>query len=413
MRQRQKPIALDIETRLRGSLSSHIANEFFSNTAYFPITKIILELLSEGTKAFFISPDLYALVTGAFIQAYFLGSYQYKGRPHPLAGNLIGPSIYTIAELTIERSNEFFLQPSHYTYWLFSFAIGLLQELRLHFSGKAGYALTLIENLVRTNILLVGYWIFEIKSEEKYASIETFLSDDTHIFIVVIISLIGLIIGMSSINAQSNLKILRETAGQLRLYSEWLLGRDILSWAVRDPDSLKLRRQERSVLFMDIRGFTQWSEAQPPEKVVDMLNAYFETAEGVWATSAAIKTKLTADEIMIVFPTDLAAAKTAVELQRIVHEFLRGYNLSAGIGLHSGPLTEGILGSKEIKGYEVIGDTVNTAERLCEVAEGNEILISQKVYTALGNQAEVGDLRQILVKGKAEPIGVYSLKGIS
>jgi class 3 adenylate cyclase len=59
---------------------------------------------------------------------------------------------------------------------------------------------------------------------------------------------------------------------------------------------------------MDIRNFTQWSEKQTPEKVVDMLNAFFETAERVWSNTEIIKVKFTGDEVMLVFATtDIAA----------------------------------------------------------------------------------------------------------
>ncbi len=404
-------MAGDIETRLRGTRLRDIAQEFFTNSAHFPIANIIFELLVEGPAEYFTKPDFYVITAAAAAQSTFLGSRQYAGRSRPLLGSLIGPALYTLVEGAIEGAGDFFASPSHIAYWIFSLVIGFLQELRLHLSGKPAEALTLLENLARTSILLAMYWLFEAVTEpQKYSTLAGFLADPSHVFIVTVILLLGLMVGFAHVTALSYLTILRQTASQLRLYSEWLFGRDLLSRAVTDPASLSLRRRERTVLFMDIRGFTQWSETQPPEKVVAMLNAYFEAAERVWSDSSAIKTKFTGDEVMIVFPTERAAAEAALELRRQIGPYLKQYRLSAGIGLHSGPLVEGLLGSKEVKGYDVIGDTVNTAQRLCDAAAGGEILISQAVFAALGRPASVLEPRQIMVKGKSEPLIVYPLQ---
>lgn len=410
-----KTINNDIETRLRGTRPGHIVQEFLTNTAHFPIANIFFEmLLLDHPLKYFREADLYVLITASILQAYFIGSWEYNKKSRPLLGNLISPIAYTIVESAMDGLADFISSPAHIAYWGFSLAIGLLQELRLRLSGKPANASILIENVIRTSILLVMYGIFEAQtSQEMPYTLARFLSDPSHIFIVVVLMLFGLMLGFANLTAQSYLTILRRTASQLRLYSEWLLGRDLLSGAVIDPDSLTMQRQERTLLFMDIRGFTQWSEAQPPEKVVHMLNAYFETAERIWSSSLAIKTKHTADEIMIVFPDELTAAGVAIELRKEVGNFLRRYELSVGIGLHSGPLVEGLLGSQEVKGYDVIGDTVNTAKRLCEAAAGGEILISEQVYSALGNAAAAGESSQITVKGKTEPLTVYSLESIT
>lgn len=410
-----KTTSSDIETRLRGTRIGHIVQEFLTNTAHFPIANIFFEmLLLDHPLKYFREADLYVLVTATILQAYFIGSWHYNNKSRPLLGNLISPFAYTIAESAMDGLADFISSPAHIAYWGFSLAIGLLQELRLRMSGKPAKALILIENVIRTSILLVMYGIFEAQtSAEVPYTITRFLSDPSHIFIVVVLMLFGLMLGFANLTAQSYLTILRQTATQLRLYSEWLLGRDLLSGAVIDPDSLTMQRQERTLLFMDIRGFTQWSEAQTPEEVVHMLNAYFDTAERIWSNSSAIKTKHTADEIMIVFQEEQAATVAAIELRTEVGNFLHNYELSVGIGLHSGPLVEGLLGSQDVKGYDVIGDTVNTAKRLCEAAAGGEILISEHVYSALGSTAAASESRQIVVKGKAEPLVVYSLKAIT
>lgn len=400
-----------LEARLSGTRANHIGQEFFANSAHFPVANIFLELLLEGLPNYVTAPDPYILIAASLVQAYFLGSWQHANRPHPFLGNLIGPALYTVIEASIEGP-AFFFRPHHLAYWGFSIAIGGMQRLRLSVPGRAAEILILMENVVRASILLAMYWIFEALTDPQYRSPAGFLSDRSHVFVAVVIPLLGLIIGFANITATRYLATLRETAAQLRRYSEWLLGRDLLSQAVTDPGSLSLQRQVRAVLFMDIRGFTRWSEQQPPEKVVAMLNAYYEAAERVWVDSPAIKVKLSADEVMAVFPTAQLAARTVLAMAREVAAFLKPHGLACGIGLNSGPLVEGLLGSQSMKGYDVLGDSVNTAKRLCDIAAGGEILLSRPTCDALGGQAVVGQERQVMVKGKNDPLIVYPLEGM-
>lgn len=406
-----EPASIDIETRLRGTRFSHMAQEFFTNTAHFPIVNIVYELLLEKkTVEYFKEPDLYILILAALIQAYFLGSWQYKKVARPFWGNLIGPLCYTLVESAFEGPAKFFASPAHLAYWGFAFSIGGLQELRLHITEKSARAVILTENILRISIVFVMYGLFEAAtSKTQPYTITRFFADPSHVFIVIIVLLFGFLLGFSNITAQSYLTILHQTASQLRIYSEWLLGSSLLSTAVKDPNALALQRQKRTMLFMDIRGFTKWSEVQQPEEVVNMLNAYFEMAEEIWSGSSAIKVELTGDEIMLVFPTEETAVQVAIEMRRKVGVFLGTYNLSAGIGINSGPLIEGLLGSKKIKGYSVVGDTVNTAKRICDAAEGGEILISKSVYDAIGSGFVISEKRSITAKGKAEPLRIYSL----
>jgi adenylate cyclase len=400
----------DIDARLGGTRAKHIGQEFFTNSAYFPLANIFLELLIEGLSDYVRAPDPYIIIAASLIQAYCLGSWQHAARPRPFLGNLIGPALYTLIEASIEGPT-FFLRPHHLAYWGFSAAIGMLQALRRRFLGRSAELLLLCEHIVRTCILLAMYWIFEGMTDPRYVTAAGFLSDKSHVFVAVVIPLLGAVVGLANITAARYLETLRETAAQLRKYSEWLLGRSLLSRAVSDPSALSLQRQERTVLFMDIRGFTRWSEQQSPERVVGMLNGYYEAAEQVWAASPAIKVKLSADEVMAVFPTAEDGARAALAMRQETNGLLRGHSLTAGTGLHTGPLVEGLLGSLELKGYDVLGDTVNTAKRLCDIAAGGEILISQATAATLGDRVAVLAARQVTVKGKSEPLLVYPLQG--
>lgn len=400
----------ELEIRLKGTQRSYILRDWLTNSLHFPLANIFLEMLLEGPLEYIVRFDLYALLGASAIQSYFLGTWQYEDRPHPFWGNLIGPAVYTSVEVLVEGW-EFFESPYHIAYWVFSVLIGLLQQMTLRTNGKLRDLYLLLEHFVRTNILLVTYWIFETLTSSSNQTLFTFLNDSSHVFIAIVIPLLGIIVGFAHVTANHYLRTLRRTARQLRKYSEWLFGRDLLSQAVTDSNVLALQRRERTVLFMDIRGFTGWSEQKTPEEVVSMLNNYFERAEQIWKTTKdVIKIKHTGDEIMAVCSTAKGAVEMALRLRETIQEFLTLYHLSAGIGIHSGQLVEGLIGSKEVKAYDIIGDTVNTAKRLCDRAEGGEILISQACYDNVHTFFTFLEPRRISAKGKRETLQVYPVQ---
>ncbi|MDM8547714.1 adenylate/guanylate cyclase domain-containing protein [Candidatus Venteria ishoeyi] len=397
---------LDLDERLHGTLKNRIMQEFFANTAHFPIANIFLELLIEGPGYYFSAPDFYILLFACLLQATIVGRWQYAGTPHPFIGNLIAPAIYTVIELSL--GDRFFDAPNHLAYWGFALAIGCIQQIRLYLYGWSADLLIILENVIRASIVLVMYWVFGMLAESDYHNLTVFFADASHIFLAITILLIGLMMGFARRDSENFLLMLRDTGEQLRRYSEWLLGKDRLAPAMADPASLSLNRRRRCVLFMDIRGFTRWSEAQSPEAVVSMLNRYCETAEYCWAHSDVIKAKLTGDEIMIVFAAEENALKTALCLHQRISLFLDSYGLGAGIGLHAGPLVEGLIGGEYIKAYDIIGDTVNTAKRLCDHAKSGEILLSSALYQSL-ESPPAASKHEIQVKGKSAALTVFSL----
>lgn len=409
----------ELEKRLIGTPTRHIIEELFTNSIHFPIANTILEMLlvSGNPLSYLLKIDPYVIIVACVIQAFVLGLWKYQGRSLRFWGNLIGPALYTAIEVLLEGS-EFFESPNHLAYWGFAVAIGLLQEGKEKTSGGLKNLFILGEHVVRTNILLCAYWIFEASHDRGYPSFnpqyESFLgffSDHSHQYIGIVLLLLGLVIGFANITADRYLHMLKETAQTLRRYSEWFFGRELLSQAVMDASVLTLQRRERTVMFMDIRGFTHWSESKHPEDVVAMLNAYFEIAEQYFEEANVIKVKHTGDEILAVFASPEDGLRTVVQLRDAMLEFLPQYELSAGIGVHSGPLVEGLIGSREVKAYDIIGDTVNTGKRICDQAAGGEILLSQDCYEKLRTSVEVGEPRDIVAKGKQESLRVYPVIG--
>jgi class 3 adenylate cyclase len=399
----------EIDKRIYGTLWQAVYYDFLRNSFYFPLANILVEMIMEGPKEVFESADFYGSIAAAALQAWFLGYRQYKERPFPLLGNLIGPAIYTLLEL-ITTPGVFLKVPFHIVYWVSAIIIGVIQQLRLSVNGRSSAALLLTESVVRSGIIVIMFWFIERMETPALDNIANFLADKPHLFIILILPFIAIVTGLDEIRGERFLTLLRETTIQLQQYSRWLLGRDMLSLAIIDPQALSMTRRERAVLFMDIRGFTEWSEQQQPEVVVSMLNHFYDTAEKILDGSGVIQTKYTADEIMAFFASSEESLKAALKLQAATTSILKGYGLSVGTGLYVGPVVEGLLGSSELKRYDIIGDTVNTAKRLCTAANGGELLISAGIYKEITSPLHISGKREIVAKGKTLPLMVYSVE---
>jgi adenylate cyclase len=398
---------LPLERRLEGTPGARFLQELFGNSACFPIANILLEMLLEGPRHYLGVPDLYTLMLASVTQAYFLSSWENTSRPRRFFGNLIGPALYTAIEFSIEGA-RFFAAPHHLAYWGFAAAIGAMQALRPGVPHSLQALVRVLEDVTRASILLAMYFVFENAAGGAAAG-ENFFDDRSHQFVALATLLLGVSIGLSSLSTQRYVALLRETAAQLRTYSEWLLGRDLLEKSISNPDALTLARQRRAVLFMDIRNFTRWSKQRPPEAVADMLNRYYHAAETALASIVAIKIKYAADEVMAVFPDAVSGVSAARNLRAEIGRLLAEEGLGAGIAVHAGPLVEGLLGNRGVRFYDVIGDTVNTAKRIESIAVAGEILVSREIRDELGNSARFAASRQVSVKGKTAPLDVYPL----
>jgi adenylate cyclase len=182
--------------------------------------------------------------------------------------------------------------------------------------------------------------------------------------------------------------------------------------------------RQASVFFSDIRGFTAMSEKRSAQEIVDMLNEYFELMVEVIFKYEGTLDKFVGDEIMALFgapvshPDDaFRAVKVAVEMMHALEEWnlVRAAEgeepIRVGIGINSGEVVAGYLGSSKALEYTVIGDVVNTASRLCSRAQANEIVISKNTYEAVKNYFNVEELPPAQVKGKAQALQIYRVLG--
>jgi len=398
-----RPSDSPIDLVWTGRRAALIAQDFLLHSGHVPVVVLILEALL-ARPGYFLRADGYLLVLAGIAQALaatLLRRHQYS-RWVPLA-NLVGPLVYSLAETILEGVN-FFEQWHHQAYWGFALGFAALHALQQR-REQPVRTWVLAENVLRSAIPLVMYALFEARSQGSGLSLSAFLEDGAHDFLAIVLLLLGLLLGFADVNLRQSAWMIRELTARLQQYSEWSIGRNNLQRALHHNDPLNLQRRSRSVLFLDVRGFTAWSERRRPEEVVDMLNAYYSATEVALFSSGTIKIKFTADEVMAVFDATVDAQQLAKQGLTAAQTFLAVEGLGAGAGLHTGFVVEGLLGGATAKAYDFIGDTVNTAKRLCESAQSGELLISASLGitgTAFDEQLN----RTLSLKGKRAPMNV-------
>ncbi len=181
---------------------------------------------------------------------------------------------------------------------------------------------------------------------------------------------------------------------------------------------------ECTVFNSDIRGFTRMSEGAQPELIVEMLNEYFEQMVEVLFKYEGTLDKFMGDGIMalwgapVVHPDDpTRSVACAIEQMEVLGAFNRSRvshslpPLGIGIGIHTGPLVAGYIGSSRALSYTVIGDVANTSARLCGIAAAGQIIVSEQTLARLSEKFEYEELPPAQLKGKGKPFRVFNVLG--
>lgn len=181
---------------------------------------------------------------------------------------------------------------------------------------------------------------------------------------------------------------------------------------------------DATVLFADIRGFTSMAENQDAQAIVDMLNEYFELAVELVFKHEGTLDKFVGDEIMALWGAPVQhsddpvrAVLAGIEMQQMLVEFNRMREaegtdpIRIGVGVSTGQVVAGYLGSSRTMEYSVIGDTVNVASRLCSSAKPGEVIISESTFHRVRDYFDVTALPATHVKGKREPLRIFNVLG--
>ena len=199
------------------------------------------------------------------------------------------------------------------------------------------------------------------------------------------------------------------------------IGSEVLEMIMADPESdwLKGHRNEATIVFVDIRGFSSFSEINEPEEIVEKLNEYFEIATQSIQNHGGYVDKFIGDAVLGVFGVPVyhkdhaeRAVRSAAHMQK---EFLKRQEngnvllQAVGIGINSGVVVSGNIGSQDRMEYTVIGDSVNLAAHLYRLANPGEIIISKSVYSKIKEMVQADPLPSQNIKGKTEPVETFKL----
>lgn len=352
------------------------------NPTFFKNKNVFIGVSSKSAEDFISSP--YGLIPGVNSHAYILDSL-------------------------LKNS---FIKPIH-LYWnlLFVLLVCLITSVCVFFASSKDSIFAIGMPL----IFLVMFCVFSIYMFGEYGIILSFIES----FLAILLSTLGSIFLYFTVEGKSK-KLIKTAMSNY-------LSPQILKEVMENPDQLKSsasQRKELTILFSDIRGFTTFSEKNPAELVVKMLNEYLFDMTNIIFKYEGTLDKFIGDAVMAFWgaPVDvenhpLKAIKTALEMKEKVIELneiwkkVYKHTVQIGIGINTEEVVVGNLGSEKFMDYTVIGDGVNLTARLESLNKTYEttIIISEYTYRQVKDYVEVRYLDKVKVKGKDEDTLIYEL----
>jgi class 3 adenylate cyclase len=224
----------------------------------------------------------------------------------------------------------------------------------------------------------------------------------------------------SLVPEHSSLDSIRETFGPY-------LSTEVVNEILKSPGGAEIRGELReiTILVSDIREFTRTTEFLEPGDVLEIINRYLEVMTDIIMKHGGMIDEFTGDGILVFFgaPTFVPdhctrAVACALEMQKAMQGLNRGNlrlglpELQMGIGVNSGQLIVGNIGSEKRKKYGAVGIPINLAFRIQSEAEGGEVLVSPAVFQNLGGDLLVEGTRQCSLKGIEQPVILYRVEGL-
>ncbi len=215
----------------------------------------------------------------------------------------------------------------------------------------------------------------------------------------------------------------------IRKAFQFYLSKSVVDEVLKDPAKLKLGGEKvtASVMFSDVRGFTTISERLSPEALVALLNSYLTPMTDVVLKYEGTLDKYIGDAIMAIFGAPVQypdhavrACKVCLEMMGKLHELQVGWReqglpeLDIGIGVNTGSMSAGNMGSIQRFDYTVMGDNVNLASRLEGINKeyGTNIIVSDSTFEAAKHEVYAREIDMVRVKGKREPVKIYEVLGL-
>jgi len=202
------------------------------------------------------------------------------------------------------------------------------------------------------------------------------------------------------------------------------VGQNLVNRIVNEKGDMPLQnhKQMATILFADIRSFTTISERLEPEALISMLNAYFDAMVEIIFKHHGVLDKFVGDELMATFGLvedadkgPLNALQAAIEMQDSMQSLMAAFKekgfprFQIGIGINCGNVVVGNVGSKNRMDYTVIGDCVNVAVRLEQLAEGQSIVVGEAIHRQCGNVINMQSKGSVKVKNRTTAVECYQV----
>ncbi len=299
--------------------------------------------------------------------------------------------------------------------------------------GRAGVALT--ERMILIGLGLAAiYWLLEILMDvflrTDVSLFQRLIGPDMSLLWRRLLALCVFVVFGShaqyTINERRKAEEKRREEAATRERFQRLLSPDLAEMVVSGRLKVEKGGEDRlaTVMFADIRGFSALSDSTQATDLLKMLNEYYELLVDVVFRHQGTVDKFIGDAIMVLWgapvsaPDDpIRAVRAALEMQSVLVKFNEDQaaggrpQIEIGIGINTGSVVAGYIGSSRTMSYSVIGDTVNTASRLCSVAKPGQIVISENTAEHVRGQFATIELEPVTFKGKANRLRVFSVLG--
>ena len=210
-----------------------------------------------------------------------------------------------------------------------------------------------------------------------------------------------------------------ERMGRLKRYLSPQIAETILK--SEDENLFKSHRREITVVFLDLRGFTAFSDSAEPEEIMELLRIYHaEMGKLIFEFQGTLE-RFAGDGIMVFFNDPIPcenhtekAARMALGMRAKARELRtgwlkKGYDLDLGVGLAAGYATLGNIGFEGRMDYGAVGNVTNLASRLCDEAKGGQILTNQKTFSKIEELFEAEPLEELELKGFSRPVAAFNI----
>jgi class 3 adenylate cyclase len=418
-------------------------DELLLYSGQYALFYVLMNFSKVGFGFFSYSGHVLMLI-GLLIQIVFLTHLGDKplGR---IFGSLLCPILYTLFEANDFQS--FILNSGHFFFWVFSLLTGLMNAASLKLKGRSKNwiefaiifmnvvmflfiymyfdMLTKLEEIAVQNGQAITEYAAQVSVMNLWTNMTGFLSDRTHIYLILGGSLLGISLGIGRIRINNLKEKITELFGT---YVDPTIRDRLLS-----SNGVLVEKRPISILFCDIRNFTTLAELNGPTNTIGMLNHYFTLWEQTASRHGGVINKYIGDAVMILFGINdnpelsseqavLCALDFNREFERLNQELLQmalPLVEGIGVGIHYGEVSLGNIGGDRRREFTAIGDSVNIASRLESLTKELpysdlnrlQLLISKPVISSLplDLQEQFSSNGSVQLKGKDASVEVFQL----